>query len=236
MKHTVVLALIAAIISSAASAGKVRVACVGDSITSGYALDNPERDSYPAQLQRLLGDGYEVANFGRPGLGVYRHQQRKGSSIAWEYSKAYAATLEFKPDILVAGLGANDWREHMKEFLPGTNGAPQVARGTFCAQYVDLLRRLKVANPEMRLIVCTKLTPLGSKHIMYGSPAPFVLREDLAKVADAVGAEPIDVFTELYPMRETGLAKDGIHPDPEMAGCLARIVARAIMPIGTTSP
>ena len=124
----------------------------------------------------------------------------------------------------------------MKEFLPGTNGAPQIARGTFCSQYADLLRRLKAANPKMRLILWTKLTPLGSKHITYGSPAPFVLREDLDKVADAVGAEPLDVFTELYPMRETGLAKDGIHPDPEMAACLARIVARAIMARGPTSP
>lgn len=39
-------------------------ACIGDSITSGVTLLNPRRDSYPSLLQKMLGDGYEVRNFG----------------------------------------------------------------------------------------------------------------------------------------------------------------------------
>ena len=39
-------------------------ACIGDSITSGFTLLNPRRDSYPSLLQNMLGDGYEVRNFG----------------------------------------------------------------------------------------------------------------------------------------------------------------------------
>ena len=39
-------------------------ACIGDSITSGFTLLNPRRDSYPSLLQKMLGDGYEVRNFG----------------------------------------------------------------------------------------------------------------------------------------------------------------------------
>jgi sialate O-acetylesterase len=42
----------------------VRIACVGNSVTYGYGIANRERDSYPAQLQRMLGEGYEVRNFG----------------------------------------------------------------------------------------------------------------------------------------------------------------------------
>jgi len=42
----------------------IKVACIGDSITSGFTLLNPRRDSYPSLLQNMLGDGYEVRNFG----------------------------------------------------------------------------------------------------------------------------------------------------------------------------
>ena len=46
---------------------KIRVACVGNSITYGSGIKNRDKDSYPAQLQALLGDEYEVVNFGRGG-------------------------------------------------------------------------------------------------------------------------------------------------------------------------
>ena len=33
----------------------IKVACIGDSITSGFTLLNPRRDSYPSLLQKMLG-------------------------------------------------------------------------------------------------------------------------------------------------------------------------------------
>ncbi|MBN1559648.1 hypothetical protein JW998_05320, partial [candidate division KSB1 bacterium] len=35
-----------------------KVACVGNSITYGAGIADQVNDSYPAQLQKLLGDGY----------------------------------------------------------------------------------------------------------------------------------------------------------------------------------
>src|SRR5882762_1380151 len=43
------------------------VACVGDSITEGFAASNPVTKSYPAQLQVLFGAQVSVKNFGRTG-------------------------------------------------------------------------------------------------------------------------------------------------------------------------
>lgn len=40
-----------------------RVACLGDSITAGARVD-AARQSYPARLQNLLGDEFDVRNFG----------------------------------------------------------------------------------------------------------------------------------------------------------------------------
>ena len=42
----------------------IRVACIGNSITYGVGTRNPAKDSYPAVLGQMLGDGYEVRNFG----------------------------------------------------------------------------------------------------------------------------------------------------------------------------
>ena len=43
---------------TSAASTKTKVACVGDSLTRGYLLEDAQ--SYPAQLQQLLGAQYEV--------------------------------------------------------------------------------------------------------------------------------------------------------------------------------
>ena len=45
------------------SSKPIRVSCIGNSITYGTGLQNPEKDSYPSQLQNLLGPQYEVGRF-----------------------------------------------------------------------------------------------------------------------------------------------------------------------------
>ena len=54
----------------------VRVACVGNSITYGTGIANRDKDSYPAQLQAMLGNKYLVGNFGKPGATLLRHGHR----------------------------------------------------------------------------------------------------------------------------------------------------------------
>lgn len=45
----------------------IKVACIGDSVTAGYLLVNTTTESYPSQLQMLMGEKYEVKNFGHSG-------------------------------------------------------------------------------------------------------------------------------------------------------------------------
>ena len=45
----------------------VKAACIGNSITYGAYIANRDQNSYPAQLQAYLGDGYEVRNYGVSG-------------------------------------------------------------------------------------------------------------------------------------------------------------------------
>ena len=96
----------------------VRVACVGNSITYGFKLPDPARDSYPSQLQRMLGDGYEVGNFGHSGATLLRHGYRPYFDMP-EYKQA----MDFKGDVDVIHLGINDtdpraWPNLADEFVP----------------------------------------------------------------------------------------------------------------------
>ena len=45
----------------------IKVACIGDSVTYGSGIEDRDNNSYPAQLQKMLGDEYVVGNFGKPG-------------------------------------------------------------------------------------------------------------------------------------------------------------------------
>jgi len=79
---------------------KIKVACIGDSITYGARLENREKDSYPARLQGLLGERYLVENFGVGSCTLIR----KGRPTVWDQlSKIKAAN----PDIVVISLGTN---------------------------------------------------------------------------------------------------------------------------------
>ena len=83
--------------------GKTRVACVGSSTTYGAGLPDREKTCYPAQMQRLLGDGYEVKNFGINGRTMLKH----GDFPYWA-SDAYRDAQAFNPNIVVIYLGGND--------------------------------------------------------------------------------------------------------------------------------
>ena len=53
--------------------GKIVVACVGDSITFGAGTKKPATDSYPAQLAGLLGEKFDVKNFGVSGSTLLKN-------------------------------------------------------------------------------------------------------------------------------------------------------------------
>ena len=63
----VLLALLLALPLIATAQEKKKVACIGNSVTYGYGHKTPGETSYPSQLQQLLGEGYEVRNFGHSG-------------------------------------------------------------------------------------------------------------------------------------------------------------------------
>ena len=96
-------------------ASKVKVACVGNSITYGMRLEDRERESYPAQLQALLGDRYEVGNFGKSGATLLRHGHRP-----YFEQEEFRQAMDFAGDIVVIHLESTI-RTHGTGRITGTS-------------------------------------------------------------------------------------------------------------------
>lgn len=76
MKKILFLSLFLMVCTILSAQKRVKVACVGNSITYGYTLPDPATDSYPSQLQQLLGETYEVGNFGKSGATLLNKGHR----------------------------------------------------------------------------------------------------------------------------------------------------------------
>ena len=104
------------VFSATIQAQKIKVACVGNSVTYGHGIENREKNSYPAQLQRMLGNGYEVANFGKSGATLLRKGHRP-----YNEQEECKAALDFAADRVVIHLGLNDtdprdWPNYRDDF------------------------------------------------------------------------------------------------------------------------
>ena len=56
MKKTLILILCLFLCTVSFARKRVKVACVGNSITYGIGVSDPDKESYPARLQQMLGD------------------------------------------------------------------------------------------------------------------------------------------------------------------------------------
>ena len=81
----------------------IRVACIGNSLTYGYGLKDRNREAYPVVLQGLLGNRYNVQNFGKSGATLLTNGHRP-----YVKQEEYKQALDFRPDIAVIHLGVND--------------------------------------------------------------------------------------------------------------------------------
>ena len=194
-------------------AERIKVACVGDSVTYGYGIEDRDNDSYPAQLQKLLGAGYEVRNFGHNGATLMNRGHRPYTGLP-----EFAQALDFKADLVVIHLGLNDtdprnWPNWSEDFIP---------------DYKALIDTFRAVNPESRIWICL-MSP-----IMHGHPRFLSGTRDwhaqeqgaIRQVAATSGVGLIDLYSPLFVRPD--LFADNLHPSPEGAGIIAGTVYGAL--------
>ncbi len=126
----------------ASTSSRVRVACIGDSLTRGDGSHErrppkrlAQRGNYPAKLQELLGTGFWVRNFGHGGATACN-----SSEIPMAATREFAAARRWRPDVAVLMLGTNDAKKQHWEAATPCGGAPAYRSGL-----LQLLRALGVA-------------------------------------------------------------------------------------------
>lgn len=192
---------------------KIKVACVGNSITYGSGVADREVNAYPVKLQGMLGDKYEVGNFGKPGATLLNHGHRP-----YTQQQEYKDALAFAGDIVVIHLGINDtdprnWPNYQDEFI---------------GDYRALMQSFREVNPKVRFILA-RMTPLSDRHYRFESGTRdwhAEIQLAIECIAKAEGVQLIDFHEPLYPYPY--ILEDAVHPNAEGAAILAKTVYEGI--------
>ncbi len=202
--NTLVLLITILISNNTWAQNKIKVACIGNSITAGAGIVDPAINSYPAQLQYLLGDKYQVTNFGVSGTTLLK----KGNSPYWLTPK-YKQALESKPDIVFIKLGTNDSKAVNRPFL-----------GEFKNDYEALIKSFTQLSSHPRIVLLLPLPSFKTDSngifdpVIKSKIVPFI-----QQVAYKDSLEVIDLHSLFIDKPE--LLPDGIHPHKEGAAIIA---------------
>lgn len=185
----------------------VKVACIGNSITYGSGIPNRVEYSYPSQLQKLLGNGYQVQNFGVSGATLLM----LGDKPYWKES-AFRDALDYKPDVAIIKLGTND----TKPFNWDLYGQ------YFKDDYKRLLQRLRKANPAMKILICLPVPVFGDNFNIRESVMTQEVQPFVREVATEENIPTVDLFKPLQD--KAAWFPDKIHPNAEGAKAIAQLV------------
>lgn len=178
---------------------RVRVTCVGDSLTYGSGvLKSRETDSYPAQLQAKLGTSHIVSNY-----GLRNATASESGDLPYINSEEYKESLKSNPDVVILMLGTNDSKTQ--------NWNPE-AYEQGLKKLVESYQNLS-SKPTVYLMRSPYCYAVNGRDIAEYSIQPDVVTKDVAdiisKVANEAGVEVIDLYAVTEGQDE--LYTDGIH-------------------------
>lgn len=202
--------------SSAAQQKQVKVAAVGDSITVGVGVGSENFDtlSYPAQLQTLLGNRYQVANYGMSGRTLL-----DTSDQPYVYENAYQESMLYGPDIVLIMLGTNDskskfWNavEYKKQLIAFVN--------TYKSQ----------PNDPIVFLMTPPSVYDSSNGINEDSVNETTITNEVVPIVKLVASTTNTPLIDIYgaTLGRPGLFSDGVHPDSAGYRLIADTVFKAI--------
>ena len=187
-----------------------KLACVGDSITWGFTIVNRGKYSYPAVLQQLLGEGFEVRNFGHNDAAA-----RFDADTPYVSKKAYRDSLAWEPDIVLLMLGTNDTKPW--------NWNP----GIFREDYLRLVESYLAlpSRPRVVLVAPIRIFKLIPVTILNPDVLEEGVRPAIRDIAAQKGLQLIDLYDLFDSPR---FCRDGVHPQRDGARLLAEALFRAV--------
>lgn len=186
--------------------GERTILFFGDSLTEGYGLDDPDTQSYPAQIQRKIDAEHlpwHVVNAGLSGETSAGGLRR----IDW--------VLRQRTDVFVLELGANDG-------LRGT--APETTRANLQA----IIDHVRSRYPQARVVLAGMIMPDNMGPEFTGA-----FRAIYPGLAQKNGILLIPFLLDPVAGKSELNQGDEIHPNPEGAALVADGVWKWIRPMLT---
>lgn len=177
------------------NANAKKIACIGNSITYGARLKYRDRESYPAQLQQMLGHDYWINNYGVSGTTM----TESGNSFMQQEN--YILAKRFNPDIVFIKLGTNDIQ-------------PRYWKGVdaYKASYQKMIDELEALPSKPRIVLCFPATCYRG-----GKFSDKTLVDEIIPAIKAIAKknklDVIDLHTPTGGHEE--LFPDKLHPDAE---------------------
>ncbi len=174
---------------------KLKIACIGDSITQGVGAGSTA--DYPSYLQKYLGsEEYIVQNFGK-GSATVQSDERGYMVFA---KQQHEESLAFEPDVVICALGTNDSRYNI-----------WTSNSSFIDTYIDIIDTYRALDSKPAIYITTTLQRADDlmnnerveKNTIY-------LDEYIAKM---VGGRIIDTHDEMRQYtNDTSYFADALHP------------------------
>ena len=195
----------------------LRVACIGNSITDGHGIDMATANGYPAHLQRLLGPGYQVRNYGvssRTMLNKGDHPYMQ--ELAWRDAQAW------RPDIAIIKLGTNDSKPENWQYG---------------SEFEQDLRQLLEGLKDTKIYLCTPIPAFKTTWNINDSVIVNGIIPIINKVAKKQKLQIIDLHTYFALDGDNSatsrsqkelMQNDGIHPNEKGAQRIAELVSKAL--------
>jgi lysophospholipase L1-like esterase len=206
---------------------KIRISCVGDSITYGVGAGNAAISAYPSQLRRMLGSDYIVSNYGRSSSYMINPKDYPDFKLAAERSVAYTSTNEYQysitsnPDLVFICLGAND------AYVSNTNAGVDQA-GYFYKSAVALAKKYQSLDSKPTVVFMYPPARYDAQYRLDYIKSTIIPMID--KAAAECGCEVIDLFslTEEYAKKKDTkyITTDGIHLADEGYKLMAEAVLK----------
>lgn len=223
------LTLLGATSTLAQNQTPLRVVCLGDSITFGARVDAATQ-SYPAQLQKILGPTYRINNLGLGSATLIK----PGKPNVW---KKLPDALAFNPHIVVISLGTNDTVSGKRP------NWEKIAR--FDSDFTDLVNQLAALPTQPHIILCTPtpmvlqtpgLSDARLAQLAERKPRLQELCRRIRKLVPTLAAQNVTLL-ELNTLLENKPdlihKTDGVHPNAEGYLTIAKAVASHIRNLKT---
>ncbi len=207
----------------------MKINFLGDSITQGHGVSDPEKLTWHQIIKRDYGLA-QANNYGISGTRIARR------TVPYLSSPSFDMTFELRAEIMSRDVdavvvfgGVNDFGHGDARFGDMDSDSEDIY--TFCGALNSLISKLKRDFPKAELVFMTSLhyteenkpdQPEGKLLADYVQAIRTICAKRGVKIIDLFAINPLDCT-------DTSLVPDGLHPNDAGHAVMAKVIAEELL-------